>query len=181
MYELVLRKQMNKQKRKKKKHKEQFYGIRITEILLSVLIINKQELSHLFPQFNVPKCHFTFFFEMVQKQYRQSHTTFIKLASYVFPSLGEHSLQCWDTLEFHYVEVVAQSAEIIFSSSKAAQSLAFGWALTNSFPSFFAVHWREGLMVNGAGDDHWQFSEILYTTLISKKVNTQDHSTASYT
>lgn len=106
---------------------------------------------------------------------------FIKLASYVFPSLGEHSLQCWDTLEFHYVEVVAQSAEIIFSSSKAAQSQAFGWALINSFLSSSAVHWREGLMVNGGGDDYWQFFEVLYATLISKMINTQDHSTASYT
>jgi len=117
---------------------------------------------------------------MVPNEYHESHTTLIKLAAYVFHLSGEHSSLCWDTLEFHYVEVVAWSAEMV-NSSEACQSLAFGWALINIFHSFFAVHWRGGLMVHVAGGDHWQFSEVLHTILILKKINTQDHSTASYT
>lgn len=68
---------------------------------------------------------FFFFFEMAQNQYRQSHTTLIKLHLMCF-LLWENTHYNAKTLEFHYMEVGAWSAEIIFNSFKAAQSLAFG-------------------------------------------------------
>lgn len=46
---------------KKIKENKIIYGIRIIEILPLVLIINNQELSHLFLKFNVPKRHLKFF------------------------------------------------------------------------------------------------------------------------